>query len=605
MPRKKSATTTPPHAAEPRPVVLYPHQEEHVVNLVRILSTNYFAIDLSMLGAGKTYTATKIGELMGVKHVVVVAPVSVGPKWEKMKRDHGLPLEQCVSFAGLRSAKFREPKHGLLTRRDFEVEHDGGRVIEKVEFKRTDAWDRMVEEGALLIIDEIQNIKNLSEQFHACRELIRAVSERHASSISRVLLVSGSPIDKQEQAVHLFRGLGVMTKTELCRWDPKTYTMKSHGFDEIVKFCSGLLAPGESLGVETRFFSPAEFFAQPTSLFPTGQTLREWRREFNTTGRPAEALPAYIQERFRAYHDAATRSTNVALEPMSATVCQRRAYRLFQGPFKKHVCASMTAPTSNDIRVNKRNGYFAIRDDQVPLLTKGVTKLSDASETLAAAAAAFAAGGGGARGGVTQVHYAIMQAMTMIETAKLATFSRLVASALDSDPNRRVVVCLNFSDTLKDLVAALEAYRPVVMTGGMSAGARGQVIDAFQANTQGCRLLIGNTAVLSTGIDLDDKDGRFPRTVFVSPNYNTITLYQLSHRFVRLDSKSSADLYMVYGAQIHETKLLAALGRKSQIMKETTPDQVASGVVFPCDFEPYYEIEPCDSSVGCTKATKE
>lgn len=75
----------------------------------------------------------------------------------------------------------------------------------------------MVQEGTLLIIDEIQNIKNVSSQFLACQKLIQEIVEAFstADNKSRVLLLSGSPIDRQEHALHLFRSLHIMTEDRI------------------------------------------------------------------------------------------------------------------------------------------------------------------------------------------------------------------------------------------------------------------------------------------------------------------------------------------------------------------------------------------------------
>jgi hypothetical protein len=108
-------------------------------------------------------------------------------------------------------------------------------------------------------------------------------------------------------------------------------------------------------------------------------------------------------------------------------------------------------------------------------------------------------------------------------------------------------------------------------------------------------LLLCNQGVASTGIDLDDKHGAFPRLCLVSPNYSTITSYQLGHRFQRADTKSDADVHFVFAKRrdktkeeskdIIELKVLDALSRKSQVMKETTAEQASNGVVFPGDHE--------------------
>ena len=111
----------------------------------------------------------------------------------------------------------------------------------------------------------------------------------------------------------------------------------------------------------------------------------------------------------------------------------------------------------------------------------------------------------------------------------------------------------------------------------------------FQDASLDHRLLVCNIACCNAGIDLDDKDGSRPRVVYVSPTYNTINLYQLCHRFKRADTKSSAQVNMVYVKEAAELKVLQALARKSQIMKETAEKQADAGVLFPCDFPSHYE----------------
>ena len=76
---------------------LYPNQREHVAALEEILTRSPFAFDFSMLGTGKTYTSTQIAMDMRMSHVVVIAPVSVLPKWRAMQRDFGLPLSASAA----------------------------------------------------------------------------------------------------------------------------------------------------------------------------------------------------------------------------------------------------------------------------------------------------------------------------------------------------------------------------------------------------------------------------------------------------------------------------------------------------------------------------
>ena len=508
-------------------VILHPHQVPHVSRLLEILSEEKFALDLSMLGTGKTYTSTAIAEKLELPHVIVIAPVSVKPKWALMRDMHGLPLKKLLSYSELRASRCRQPKHGLLARRDYKQHidtnevHGDDREIDKVEFTPSEELTTMVEEGILVVIDESQSIKNMSAQFHATHAIIEAITSSAPENRSRVLIVSGSPIDRLEQASHLFRCLGVM-KSPLSVYNPYYNRFNNKGYLEVLRYC--------------------------------------------------EALPGYWQpwlgERNNVHNGAAA--------------CYRLAYMLFQGPFKESRAASMEPPKM-EVAIKKYNGYFDIGDEKSKnLLEMGVKKMADAVRYDAATGSVDHGGADSA-----QTRVALSMSMMMIETAKIPTFIRLTREALQNPG--KVVVCVNYSASLRDIVEALSDLDPLVMQGSMNYAQRGTTIEKFQ-HDKTRRVLVANLSLIASGIDLDDVAGDNPRTCFVSPNYSTITLYQLGHRFIRLNTKSSSELYMVYGQNASETRVLDALGRKSEVMKTTADKQAAAGVVFPGDYPTFCEV---------------
>ncbi|GAX83338.1 hypothetical protein CEUSTIGMA_g10763.t1 [Chlamydomonas eustigma] len=267
-----------------------------------------------MLGTGKTFTTTRLASILDLS-VIVVAPVSVKPKWSMMQKEHGLRLESVISFCELRSSKFHVPKHGFLTRRDYTVQReDNNEEIAKVEFNATPKLQKLVDSGCLLVIDEIQNVKNLSNQFYATRELIRTFK---TSERSRVLLISGSPFDKKEQVVHLFRCLDIMRSPKLLSFNPRTFDYVYQGFEEIVEYCRGL-ENGHNHRINTRHL----------------------------------------------YGD--------------ATRCVDIVYKLFQSVFRRHRVRAMP-PMQSRCGIVKRNGYFQIMDEKdAALLLAGVNNLSKA-----------------------------------------------------------------------------------------------------------------------------------------------------------------------------------------------------------------------------------
>jgi len=514
-------------------LTLFPYQQEHVRVLCGILETSKIAFDLSMLGTGKTYTSAQMATELRLKHIVVIAPVSVKTKWIYMKDTFGIPLTHCISFCELRSTKCKQPKHGLLVRRDYQdqISFMRNRVqvtsnIDRAEFTASTRFKELISEGVLLVIDEIQNIKNNSSQFLACKALMKVIMEDTAG-LSRILMVSGSPIDKEIQAVHLFRGMGVMTAPEICKYEIGSRTYDYTGFGQIERYC-------RAMDPDHRIFTAA--YASYSRLF-------------------------------------------------GATMAVKCAYEMFQKILKPRLSHAMDPPKM-DVALNKRNGFFIIeREEDVELLRVAVSSLATACQFNAQTNTVNFGGN------AAQTLSAISLFMMQIETAKIHTLARLAKQSLASDPNKKVVLCVNYSATIRDLCAQLAEYDPIVLNGPLSVKARTVAIDKFQAPSSQHRVLIANVTVCSCGIDLDDKHGGFPREVFVSPMYNTITLYQLCHRFQRMDTRSSSNIFMVYGKQVSEKNVLSALTKKSAIMKETTENQVLAGVEFPGDYMSYKEGE--------------
>jgi superfamily II DNA/RNA helicase len=103
----------------------------------------------------------------------------------------------------------------------------------------------------------------------------------------------------------------------------------------------------------------------------------------------------------------------------------------------------------------------------------------------------------------------ITRALQVIETSKIQLFFTLATQSLDAHPQMKVVIAVNFVDTIADLKNLFEKDRWKVrlLTGSMSEPQRTASIADFQKASTDCRILLANQSVCSTGIDLDDKDG--------------------------------------------------------------------------------------------------
>lgn len=500
-------------------IELLPNQAQHVERINSMLDKQHFAFDLSMMGSGKTYTSSKLGYLREFKSIIVICPASVVPKWQAMKAKYtSLNFVQIMSFQTLRSTKLHQPAHGLLYRREMSAH------AHNAEFQPTPLYLEYVEQGTLVIVDEIQNIKNVSLQMFAVQALTKEIMFKPLESKSKLLLLSASPIDKTNQAVEIFRGMGVLQRS-LVQYNPAIASVVWTGMRDIHTFCS--------------------------------------RINYEATH---QVLPKQYYE----------------------SVYDNYVYRLFQGVLVKH-CSSAMLPPTNPAKLTKANAYYEIDAEGEEILKRGmhvlttVTLFNGTSIQWGADAA--------------QRISSIARALQVIETGKIGLFTRLARQYLESNPNLKLVIAVNYCDTLKDLVTNLSSYSPLTLEGSMSAKARATTLEKFAAASVEHRLLVCNQSVASTGIDLDDKHGQFPRLCLVSPSYSSIIAFQLGHRFMRMDTRSDATVHFVFALRkdktpkecgdIIELRVLDALSKKTTVMRETSGMELE--VQYPGEHDEYVE----------------
>lgn len=459
--------------------MLYDYQIEHVSKIEKVLSENNFCLDFSILGSGKTYTSLTIAK--NYPFVLVIAPKSVHDKWKKVAEEIGVELVDVLTFAGLR----KKAKNEYL-----EIKVSGtSEIIRKTDYFKTI-------KGGIIIIDEIQNLKNNTLQFRAARELLKG-------KFNKFLGLSGSPIDKTEQASRVF-GLCDMYRSQLASYNIGTRSFDYSGLEEIRHFLK-----------DNTPFSPGNY---------------------------------------KGY-----------------------CYNMFQTKFKKFVF-EMECPQFPTF-VDTKNGLysFGANTEIAKIWVDNLNSLLVYKQK---------------NGHSIELMSQISSVLMNLEKTKISTFIRLAKKQLSENPNKKVVLLFNYIDSIHVAQKELATYNPSIIYGKTSQKERANILGKFQAGNTESRLLIGNLEVLSTGIDLDDKFGTFPRVCYCNANFNAITLYQLVHRFKRIDTKSNATIRFVYCKDAElETKIINALTRKTKVMKETTEMQARHNVIFPGDLA--FDMEIC------------
>jgi hypothetical protein len=505
-------------------LILKPEQKPHAERLRKILLENFVAFDMSVMGAGKTYTATHVALHLKFKHVIIVCPLSVVPKWISMKK-FGLPIYDVLSYESLRSIKGKDPKHGLLTRID-----EGS----KVSFEATDRLKTLAKENLFVIFDESQKIKNKNAQWFACKTIAETLLL--SGGMSRFLLLSGTPIDKEEQALNIMKMLGFIRADKLTFFNKAYNTMTLYGIQELIDFC--------------RFIDDSA----------TQNVLKE----------------------------------QIITNENAAHVC----YKLFQEVIKTSITSSMIPIKRSDVYIDLKNAEYSIEDtyDEINI-RKAISEVNDSFQKFNEGRLDFSMSPGQnpeliemkrKRQEIAQKRIqSIMFNLRIIENCKVRLMVKLARKKLEENKHNKVALFINYTSSLELLKNELSDYNPLLLDGSVSQENRKIVLDKFQEFNQKHRLIIGNVKVCSSGIDLDDKSpkGSFPRFVFASPNWSILDLQQLPSRFLRLDSKSPTMFRFIYAKNYRETGLLNNLSKKSKVMKETSKVQLATGIEFIGDLD--------------------
>lgn len=499
-------------------------QLPHVQRLISILEDNFCAFDMSMMGAGKTYTATALAKHFEFSNVIIICPASIVSKWNLMKK-FGLKIHSVISYESLRSIRGKDPAHRLLFRYD-----DG----KHVHFEPSPELERMTEKGLFVVFDEAQRVKNKNASWYACKTIAETILM--SGGMSRFLLLSGTPIDKQEHAMNMMKMMGFIRSEKLYVHNLAQNTLNLYGAEELIDFC----------------------------------------RRINN-----RKVDEILSE-----------------EPFTARNIESICYKLFQKVIKPNITSSMPSPKNENVHIDLKNAEYSIqRYEDEQSIRRAVTEVNDTftkftknerydtnvvnpNENSKVRAVKEKR-----REMIQRLIEKIIFNMRVIENAKMNIFIELAKKKLEENPNYKVCLFVNYTSSIKILQKGLKEYEPLILDGKVPKENRQEILNKFQEPTTRFRLLIGNIRVCSSGLDLDCKVGFFPRFVYANANLSILDLQQLPSRFLRLDTKSSSVFRFVYVKGYPEIGLLQNLKKKSKVMKQTTEKQVEEGTQFVGDLE--------------------
>jgi hypothetical protein len=290
-------------------LVLRPWQIEWSQRAYDILTRNHGYIDTSRMGSGKTYITLWLAIQFKFR-LLIICPVIMIDEWRKTAAEYGVELIDVISYQSLRSQKGHQPKHDFLYRHDNTTE--GG--VHQVHFFPTKPYTDLVEQGIMVVCDEIHFIKNKSDQYKACNALIQPIIA--GGGRSRFGLISGTLFDKEEHAVNLLRLIGYIRAHRLYNYVRETREIVLEGMQELIDAC--------------RFIDASE----------TDRVLSEI--------------------------------------PITKGTMNHMCYTLFVRVIKANISGAMAAPTTITGRFDAKNGFYNIDENMEQQLQDAVNELANA-----------------------------------------------------------------------------------------------------------------------------------------------------------------------------------------------------------------------------------
>lgn len=524
-------------------IYLDPSQRSHYIDLGNRLGFNptyegfqsRVQIDISPTGTGKSVVGSFLFALSGLKHLVIIAPETVGPIW--IKPTEWLNIEN-VHISTYR--KIIATRGAKYTKAGFTTKSGDGKT-----YRITEDFQKMIDEGVLVIFDEAEEIKNSTAgKTESAIAMISSILS-YKETKSRVILMSATATDKDEMRYVWLRHLGILTEPKLHTTSRKRKGLKGGGFTTIYHT--------EGLNSIRNWILDNEYYIKE-GLKPYYQDAK-----YSTETKASE-------EAENKYYRMLAKLDKAIKNPATNEEYEQKA---IDSIFNNVVIPLFTSSMPN-IK-NKRNWAFTLiakeffskeEQEEIENEIEDITLHVKTNK--------------GDRNYLSR----IISFLIFMEKKKAKMFVPLIDSLLKEDKNRKIIVQLNYHEATEIIERGLAKKYGLTYIYGSYLNARGgrspmsieerkEQQSKFQEFNNNYRIMV-LTQVGTMGIDLDDKSpgGKHPRILVTPSSYLTSKLAQGMGRPWRKDTTSdSICILVLYNL---DEKLIDRHNQKSKTLRKTT-----------------------------------
>lgn len=170
------------------------HQKTHIQNIIQHLDNYHGYIEASPTGSGKTFITSYVANDRGLA-MMVICPYQVRYTWDRIRTEQGAFIPILTTQGEIRGSSASPPINKNFP---YIKRHNVGT---EVTYTTTPEFDKLLDAGVFIVVDEISMMKNDDSQItNAVAALIHRLVSRPKTK-SRYVLISALMLDSIEQAI--------------------------------------------------------------------------------------------------------------------------------------------------------------------------------------------------------------------------------------------------------------------------------------------------------------------------------------------------------------------------------------------------------------------
>ena len=548
-------------------IILEPDQSDDFARTIEITNRHPLVLNTSATGSGKTISVIHFLKEKNIKRAIVICNNSVQvDHWTKFSEKYNSSIVMIISYDTLRGSKTitahdgREMvSHGLLYK-----DHEGN-------FYPSEIYMLWVEEGLVLIADECHSIKNDRAKTDAFKALSRYITLRSLSlpypvNKSWTYCLSMTPFDKPEHCVNFAFTCGIIRSNELYSKSNDCPT----GILELYQYCKyynpertdaiwGLYDIKNSNVAEVAYKLISEVFLRLISTFTKNSQIGYKSK----------------QSIYYSYSDI----------PHEAHIMMKKALEMIKAPVKS---SNQSLQILSNLE-NTQKTQEQLEMDYITQVFSNITMGENINE----------------RSGVIQGTITCQTIKTYYILVPLIHY------VLCNVPNVKIIVFLDYKESINIIMRMLAMYSPVKITGDAECTKerRREIINKFNEPNLELRLLAIISQIGSDSIELDDRNGNFPRVSFGLPDFYYSRFFQCPGRTFRRYSETNSLFFwcLVNTEEYSEESVFKSTSEKSAVMEETLQNnEIIPPIYFQKIVNPHmYDMNYLLSIAGSFKVNRE